>query len=227
MRSTLGIVAAAAMVLGPALAYLHALPALGGFVVFALGGILALGVAIASLVQAARGRGITSGGALAIGAAAVFVFAAARGAGVPRINDYTTDVADPPRFVHAGTLPANVGRDMSYPPAFAAEQASCCTDLGPVELTVPPAQGLERVEAVARAMPDWEVTVVDAADGRVEAIATSGLFHFEDDVVIRVRPLPDGTSRVDMRSKSRDGKGDLGANAARIRAFTAALQKGQ
>jgi uncharacterized protein (DUF1499 family) len=30
-----------------------------------------------------------------------------------------------------------------------------------------------------------------------------------------------------MRSKSRDGKGDLGANAERIRAFLSELSKGQ
>jgi uncharacterized protein (DUF1499 family) len=226
MRSTLGVAAAAAMIVGPLLAYLYVLPALGGFVIFALGGILALGVAIASVVQGARGRGVTAGGTLAIAAAVVFLFSAARGAGKPRINDFTTDVADPPRFVHAQSLPANVGRDLSYPPAFAAEQAACCADLGPIDLTVRPAQAMERVEAVARAMPDWEVTEVDAADGHLEAVVTSGLFHFKDDVAIRVRPLPDG-SRVDMRSKSRDGKGDLGANAARIRAFTAALKKGE
>jgi uncharacterized protein (DUF1499 family) len=37
-----------------------------------------------------------------------------------------------------------------------------------------------------------------------------------------VRPA-DGGSVVDVRSKSRDGQGDLGANARRIRAFRTAL----
>ena len=37
---------------------------------------------------------------------------------------------------------------------------------------------------------------------------------------VRVRPAEDGGSVVDMRSKSRVGQGDLGVNAARIRAFT-------
>jgi uncharacterized protein (DUF1499 family) len=55
-------------------------------------------------------------------------------------------------------------------------------------------------------------------------MATSRLFGFHDDIAIRVRPEADGTSRIDVRSKSRDGQGDLGVNAARIRTFVAALE---
>ena len=48
-------------------------------------------------------------------------------------------------------------------------------------------------------------------------------FGFRDDVVIRVRPEPGGGSRVDVRSVSRVGKGDVGTNAKRLRAFLARL----
>ena len=58
----------------------------------------------------------------------------------------------------------------------------------------------------------------------LEAVVTSRLFGFQDDIAIRVRPDSDGTSRIDMRSKSRDGKGDQGANAARIRSFVGAVE---
>ena len=40
---------------------------------------------------------------------------------------------------------------------------------------------------------------------------------FRDDVVIRISPLGKGT-RVDVRSASRFGTHDFGANASRIRA---------
>ena len=70
------------------------------------------------------------------------------------------------------------------------------------------------------------VTHQSPEDGTIEAVATTPLFGFQDDVVLRVRPgLRDG-SRVDIRSKSRDGRGDIGANAARIRAFVARLEDG-
>lgn len=77
--------------------------------------------------------------------------------------------------------------------------------------------------ATAREM-GW--TVVDSAadDGRIEAVATTFWFGFNDDVVIRVTESGSGT-RVDMRSVSRVGVSDVGTNAARIRAFLAVLKE--
>jgi len=81
----------------------------------------------------------------------------------------------------------------------------------------PPCQGFGRVQAL-----DLEVTLSDQARGVIEARATSKLFRFVDDVAIRVRPK-EGGSVVDIRSKSRVGQGDMGANADRIRAIAARL----
>ena len=64
----------------------------------------------------------------------------------------------------------------------------------------------------------WELVDEEAAAGRIEATATTFWFGFEDDVVVRIRPA-DGGSRVDVRSVSRVGRGDVGANARRIRAY--------
>ena len=72
-------------------------------------------------------------------------------------------------------------------------------------------------------MPGWTITAVDPEKGLIEAVSVSRVFGFADDVVVRIRPEGTG-SRVDVRSKSRDGQGDLGANAARIRAYVAALE---
>ena len=57
---------------------------------------------------------------------------------------------------------------------------------------------------------------------RVRRFTSTPQLGFVDDVVVRIRPDGDG-SRIDVRSKSRDGQGDLGANANRIRAFSQAL----
>jgi uncharacterized protein (DUF1499 family) len=224
MRNVLGLVAAGAFVLGMALAALRLVPPLAGFALFALGGLLALVVGAVSAVQAARGRGLGAGGAAALAVGLVFVGAAARGSGAPRINDFTTDLADPPAFKHAATLPPNRGRDLGYPPAFADVQRACCADLKPA--VIPAGRdALTRAREVAAKMPSWEVTAVDAQTGTVEAVATSRLFGFQDDIVIRVRPQADGSSRVDMRSKSRDGQGDMGVNAQRIRDYIAAVSR--
>lgn len=57
----------------------------------------------------------------------------------------------------------------------------------------------------------------------LEGVAESRIFRLRDDFVVRVRPEEGGGTRVDMRSKSRVGRGDLGANAERIHEFLQAL----
>jgi uncharacterized protein (DUF1499 family) len=59
--------------------------------------------------------------------------------------------------------------------------------------------------------------------GRIEATQASFWFGFVDDIVIRVEPVG-SRSRVDMRSHARQGRGDLGVNAARIRRYMAELK---
>ena len=225
VRNAIGIVAALATVSGPLLAHFGVTPPLGGFALFALGGIVCVLVALASIVQVIRGRGLTVGGALCLVLGLVFFGIAGSGRGYPRINDFTTDTADPPAFQQAKTIPQNAGRDMSYPADFGAIQRECCADLQPMKLSVPPAEAYERALRVAKSMPTWTVTRSDPAGPAIEAVATSKLFRFQDDIVIRVRPdAGGGGSIVDMRSKSRDGKGDMGVNTTRIRAYVAALE---
>jgi uncharacterized protein (DUF1499 family) len=70
----------------------------------------------------------------------------------------------------------------------------------------------------------WEVVASDRAAGRIEAVDTTFWFGFKDDVVIRITEVPDGGARIDVRSKSRVGVGDLGTNARRVRALLARLK---
>lgn len=62
----------------------------------------------------------------------------------------------------------------------------------------------------------------DQEERYIEALASSFLFGFESDVVIRIVEEEDGTL-VDMRSTSRFGPHDLGSNAQRILSFMADL----
>jgi uncharacterized protein (DUF1499 family) len=61
-------------------------------------------------------------------------------------------------------------------------------------------------------------------DGRIEAVARTPVMGFRDDVVVRVRRLANG-SRIDIRSSSRFGARDLGANAQRIRALISDIEE--
>lgn len=223
--SALGIAAGGLVIIGPLLAYLNLVRPLVGFALFAFGGLIGVVLAVAAIVRLVRGRGLTAGSATSLLVGASFLGLIVSGADHPRINDFTTDVEDPPALQFAATLPENRGRDLSYPPAFAAVQRECCGDLKSVEVREPQAAALERVRQVAAAQPSWRITHSDASAGTVEAVATSNLFHFQDDIVIRVRARSGGDgSIVDMRSKSRDGQGDMGVNAARIRKFLVALR---
>ena len=70
---------------------------------------------------------------------------------------------------------------------------------------------------------DWELVATDPDALRIEATDRTFWFGFEDDVVIRIAAEGETGSRVDVRSLSRVGMGDLGVNARRVRAFLAAL----
>ena len=138
---------------------------------------------------------------------------------VPPINDITTDPDNPPMFVSILPQRASAPVPASYPGKQTADaQRAGYPDLHPITMAKPPAEAFAAALAAARAM-DWQIIATDAANGRIEATALTPWFGFRDDVVIRV--APDGAgSRVDIRSVSRVGKSDLGANARRIRDFT-------
>lgn len=147
-----------------------------------------------------------------------------RGAGqYPRINDVATSYDPAPEFVAAPRLPENQGRDFGYSASDRELAERAYPDLKPLVSGDSPDVLFERAVRHARQMPDWQVTEVDPSALRIEGVATSRMFRFKDDFVIRVAPLPKEGSRLEMRSKSRDGKGDLGANAERIRAYLRSL----
>ncbi len=223
--SLLGAAGAVLFATGPLLAHLGAVPPRLGFAVFGLGGLLGIAALVTGVVAAFVGSGIGAGLALGAVVSVTFLSIAMPARKVPTINDITTDTANPPQFIKAGSLDANQGRDMRYPGAsFAEQQRAGYPDLAPLRLALAPDEAFKRVEAAARQTPGWEITRDDAAARTLEGTDTTWLFRFKDDFVIEARPQ-DGGSVVQMRSKSRDGKGDIGTNAARIEAFFARLRQ--
>jgi uncharacterized protein (DUF1499 family) len=231
IAGVLGAVGLLGVVIGAALAHFGIVAPLSGFLMFGLSLLLALIAGVIALVafyttRAAShrsGRPLAWLGVVAAATAIGIVAFARSSADVPPINDISTDLVDPPAF---GTDPSGRGRDMAFPAGF-AEQIKATTayqDLRPVHVARAPADVLGEVEATARAL-DWKVVSVDTAAGTVVANDTTKVFRFVDDIVVRVRDDGTGGSLVDMRSKSRDGQGDNGVNAVRIRRFTAALPK--
>lgn len=136
----------------------------------------------------------------------------------PMINDVTTTPEAPPAYVVLAQAAPNKGRDMGYPAGNGPVQRLAYPDLAPLSLSEAPEACFVRAAAAAKAMPHWEVVAEDAAARRLEAVAVTRLFRWRDDVVVEVRAAAAGCA-VHVRSKSRSGRGDFGANAKRIRAY--------
>jgi uncharacterized protein (DUF1499 family) len=142
------------------------------------------------------------------------------------IHDVSTDTANPPQFV--AVLPlraaAKASNTTDYDAKTAQLQKGTYPDIGPLHLDLPPAQAFDRALADARGM-GWEIVASDPAQGRIEATATTFWFGFKDDIVVRIAAEGAG-SRLDVRSLSRIGKSDVGANARRIRDYLAKVKAG-
>ena len=141
---------------------------------------------------------------------------------LPRIHDITTDTADPPAFVAIAPLRA----DAPNPPGYAGEPVARQQLAGYPQIAPHFYRANrhvvfnEALEVVRRR--GWNLVASEPEAGRLEASAVSRWFGFVDDIVIRVADSAKGT-RVDVRSKSRVGLGDLGANAKRVESLLAEM----
>jgi hypothetical protein len=141
---------------------------------------------------------------------------------VPPIHDVTTDTEHPPQFVALMPERRKAPNGFEYGGAeIAAQQTKAYPDSVSMLLPIQPADALQHSLDAARAL-GWRIVATDGIEGRIEATATSIWFGFEDDIVVRVQPAGQG-SRVDVRSASRVGRSDVGANAKRIREFLSRL----
>lgn len=133
----------------------------------------------------------------------------------PPINDISTDTDDPPVFWFTAT-------PSDYPAQNAGPQSEAYRQVRPLDL---PLFADEAFAAALALVEDrgWEVLSADPSESQIEAIARSRLFAFEDEVAIRVTATDTG-ARIDMRSRSRLGQIDRGANARRIEAFLTDLE---
>lgn len=141
------------------------------------------------------------------------------------IHDISTDLENPPAFEALLPLRKGASNPPEYPGAIAArEQQRRYPDIKPLIVAAPWEQVFSTAASAAEAM-GWRVIATDPGQGRIEAVATTRWLRFKDDIVVRLSRVAEGV-KIDVRSKSRIGRSDLGANARRIRAFLAILQEG-
>ncbi|HYL33568.1 MAG TPA: DUF1499 domain-containing protein [Stellaceae bacterium] len=184
-------------------------------------------VALFSWPRLSPGRRIAAIAALAIAAIVIYVpWQYARlAATTPPIHDITTDTVNPPPFWVV--LPARAEENANSVEyggiAVAKLQQAAYPQIVPVMTTLPPRQAFAVALATAQAMPGWIDVVAEPEAWRIEASQESFWMRFTDDVSIRISSNGAG-SRIDVRSLSRQGRGDFGDNAARVTAYLGALK---
>ncbi len=205
----------------------------------AFGGLVALALAGIALVRIWR-EGMLGGGHATTGAAIGLLLIASPVWYLPdlltrpKINDISTDFQSPPKFELISSLRAGDANPIVYPGRdFSVKQTEAYPDIRPMMLERSAEETYELArEAVSRL--DWQIVSERKPEGgipgRIEAVTNTLLMGFTDDIVVRVAARK-GEARIDVRSASRYGDHDFGANARRIRRlFTeikAGLEKGE
>ena len=197
-----------------------------GLMLYALSGLLSLLLLALMALQGLLPRWRENRGAIARRAlpafpAAVLLVLALVGDEAPPIHDISTDTEDPPAFETAVALRGSDSNPLAVKADVIAQQLDAYPDLDTLRSPRSYARSYNRALLTAREL-GWEITREDPNAGFIEAVDTTPIMQFKDDVVIRVRTDAQG-SLIDLRSVSRVGQSDLGANAKRIRAFRSAF----
>jgi uncharacterized protein (DUF1499 family) len=95
--------------------------------------------------------------------------------------------------------------------------------LQPLAVSRPYQEVFREAVAVMTSLPRWRLVSVSVEQGEIKAEVETAIFRFVDDVTVRISN--DDTVVVNVRSRSRVGKGDLGKNAKNISLFLEALKQ--
>ncbi len=149
----------------------------------------------------------------------------------PFIHDITTDFTNPPPII------AGASAERKNPAAYVGDEPAPKSEMTTAEAqrdafpdieTLVLTRSVDKIAAdVSAVIEEMGMEIIDntnTENGRlIEATYKSAWFGFVDDFVVRLDEDGDKTN-VDVRSKSRVGVSDLGANAQRVRTFTEKLK---
>jgi uncharacterized protein (DUF1499 family) len=220
---TLGVIAFGAFCAGIIGGYFRILqpgPAFGLFVIGMLTGVVVTVVGLIDLAKnGVSGRSVLL--VMGIIPVVALVYGAVSGREYPMINDVSTDLVRPPALTFAASQPENESRNMAFPLENNALIQEAYGDIELLAVMESIDETHVKALSVIEGLSTWEVTSNEISQREIliEGTVTSTVFGFVDDFAIRLAKTDSGTCVVDMRSKSRLGKGDFGQNAAHIRQF--------
>lgn len=195
---------------------LYALSCLGATIIF----VLALVLGLFPLYRPHR-KALQKRALLALPGTALLLSMVASMGDYPPIHDITTDPDDPPRFTAAPEQRGPDANSLALAPDVVEMAREAYSDLSTLETNLSIEDAFAKAKQTALDL-GWDIYREDLNTGYLEAVSTTALMGFKDDVAIRITSNESGTM-VDLRSVSRVGRSDLGANAARIRKFTEAF----
>ena len=209
-----------------------ALAVFGAALVLAfLSALLAVSAAVVIWRTGRRGAGMAATGfALSLALIAFPAYLTLEALSLPAINDVSTDFEQPLSFmISTKAREARGGRTPAA--ASAATEAAQKAAYPAVQPLFVDLEAPQAYQMALRVAKDLGWRIVDSTppnlrgDGvaHIDATDRTLVFGFTDDIAIRITPLANQT-RIDLRSVSRLGKHDFGANARRIRKFLAAAQ---
>ena len=185
--------------------------------------LLLLAIVLMLLPRYASWRKALAGRALLAVPGTLLLLSLLAGGDRPRIHDISTDLQDPPVFTAAQQQRGSGSNSLDTAPETQALQAAAYPEVQTLRSALEYEVIFDKAVRVAMEL-GWEIYRQDRNAGVIEAVDTTAIMGFKDDIVIRVRTSADG-SLVDLRSVSRVGLGDLGANARRINSFIERMQQ--
>jgi len=185
--------------------------------------LLLLAIVLMLLPRYASWRKAIAGRALIAMPGTLLLLSLLAGGDRPRIHDISTDLQDPPVFTAAPQQRGSGSNSLDTAPETRTLQAAAYPEVQTLRSPLEYGVLFDRAVRVAMEM-GWEIYLQDRNSGIIEAVDTTTIMGFKDDIVIRVRTGAEGTL-VDLRSVSRVGLGDLGANARRIHSFIERMQQ--
>ena len=207
-----------------------ALAVLGGAIGIACGALLCAALAFVLIWRSGRkGAGQAAAGFfLALLLLAYPAYLAEKATRLPRLADLSTDIVDPPVFSLSAQAQAARGglTPPSLPQSMRKGQTKAYPQIQPILLDLDTQEAFPAIVKAIKAS-GWRIVEELRPGGRVglghiDAIARSMIMGFPSDVTLRIRPLA-GQTRVDVRSVSRFGPFDFGANKRNIEIFETAL----
>ncbi len=196
-----------------------ALAVLGGSVGLAAAAVVSALLAFVVIWRTGRqGAGQAAAGLfLALLLLVLPAYLTARAIRAPRLSDLSTDIADPPVFSASRVAQAARGgaTPHSLPAALRRAQTRAYPKILPILLDLDTDEAFAAVLKAVTAS-GWRLVEQIPPGGRmgighIDAISRSMILGFPCDITLRIRPLA-GQTRIYLRSASRFGPYDFGAN---------------